>query len=73
VTVWTSRSSSRLVEMATCFTPSPTHARDVSQAKLLFSNELGFEPWIKRLLEASKFHGTHVMASDSARTFEERA
>lgn len=46
------------------FQPSPTHARDVSQAKLLFSNGLGFEPWIKRLLEASKFQGTHAMASD---------
>lgn len=46
------------------FQPSPTHARDVSQAAILFSNGLGFEPWVKRLLEASKFQGTHVIASN---------
>ena len=46
------------------FQPSPTHARDVSQAAVLFSNGLGFEPWVKRLLEASNFKGKHVVASD---------
>jgi zinc/manganese transport system substrate-binding protein len=46
------------------FQPSPSHARLVSQAAVLFSNGLGFEPWIGRLLDASGFQGAHVVASD---------
>lgn len=46
------------------FQPSPTHAREVSQAAVLFSNGLGFEPWVGRLLDASRFQGAHVVASD---------
>jgi len=45
------------------FQPRPSHARQVRQARLLFSNGLGFEGWIPRLLQSAAFRGQHVVVS----------
>lgn len=45
------------------FQPSPNQARTVSQAQLVFSNGLGYESWVKRLLQSAGFKGVHVTAS----------
>jgi zinc/manganese transport system substrate-binding protein len=42
------------------FQPSTAQARTVSQAQLVFSNGLGYESWVKRLLQSASFKGTHV-------------
>lgn len=42
------------------FQPSPAQARTVSQAQLVFSNGMGYESWVKRLLQSANFKGTHV-------------
>lgn len=49
----------------------PADAQGVSRAALLVSNGLGFEPWLPRLLDAARFAGRHVTASDGVvpRTF----
>jgi len=46
------------------FTPSPADARTVKSADLLVVNGLEFEGWIDRLIDASGFEGTMVVASD---------
>ena len=45
------------------FQPRPSHARQVRQAQLLFSNGLGFEGWMPRLLQSAAFRGQHVVVS----------
>lgn len=45
------------------FQPSPAQARSVAQAQVLVSNGLGYETWVRRLLQASQFKGRHVVAS----------
>jgi len=45
------------------FQPRPSHARQVRQARLLFSNGLGFEGWMPRLLQSAAFRGQHVVVS----------
>ncbi|MDO8274447.1 MAG: zinc ABC transporter substrate-binding protein [Serpentinimonas sp.] len=45
------------------FQPRPSHARQVREARLLFSNGLGFEGWIPRLLQSAAFRGQHVVVS----------
>lgn len=45
------------------FQPSPRQARDVGQAQVLFSNGLGYESWVQRLVKAANFKGRHVVAS----------
>ena len=44
--------------------PSPSDARAVSEAQLLFANGLAFEGWLDRLEEASGFSGVHVVATE---------
>jgi zinc/manganese transport system substrate-binding protein len=44
--------------------PTPAMARTVSGAALLFSNGLGFEGWIARLLGSAGFRGRHVVVAD---------
>lgn len=46
------------------FTSSPADARTVKSADLLVVNGLEFEGWIDRLIDASGFEGTMVVASD---------
>ena len=45
------------------FQPTPTQARLVGQADILFSNGLGFEGWMARLLNTASYKGRHVVAS----------
>ena len=45
------------------FQPRPAQARLVGQARLVFSNGLGFEGWMPRLLQSANFRGQHVVLS----------
>jgi len=45
------------------YKPTPADARAVSKAKVLFVNGLEFEGWIDRLVKASDFKGTRVVAT----------
>ncbi len=45
------------------FAPSPADAQRVAQADLLVVNGLGFEGWIDRLVKATAYRGTVVVAS----------
>lgn len=45
------------------FQPRPAQARQVGQARLVFSNGLGFEGWMPRLLQSANFRGQHVVLS----------
>ena len=44
--------------------PTPAMARTVAGAAVLFSNGLGFEGWIARLLRSAGFRGRHVVVTD---------
>ncbi|MCB1995132.1 MAG: zinc ABC transporter substrate-binding protein [Burkholderiaceae bacterium] len=44
--------------------PTPSMARQVAGAAVLFSNGLGFEGWMDRFLRAAAFRGRHVVVSD---------
>lgn len=43
--------------------PSPSMARRVAGAAVLFSNGLGYEGWMDRFLRAAAFRGAHVVVS----------
>lgn len=45
------------------FQPSPSHARQVGQAQVVFANGLGFEGWMQRLLETAGYKGKPVVVS----------
>ncbi|MEM0946183.1 MAG: zinc ABC transporter substrate-binding protein [Pseudomonadota bacterium] len=45
------------------YQPTPADARAVNEADVLFVNGLEFEGWIDRLVEASGFNGTPVVAT----------
>jgi zinc/manganese transport system substrate-binding protein len=45
------------------FQPTPTHARQIGQAEVVFSHGLGFEGWMQRLLRNAGFRGRHVVLS----------
>lgn len=45
------------------FQPKPAQAKQVGQAQVVFSNGLGFEGWISRLLTTTQFKGQHVVVS----------
>ena len=45
------------------YQPVPSDARTVSEAKVLFVNGMAFESWLNRLVEASNFTGTRVVAT----------
>jgi zinc/manganese transport system substrate-binding protein len=46
------------------FEPGPKESAELSDAKLLIANGLGFEPWLQRLEDASGFKGKTIVASD---------
>lgn len=46
------------------YQPTPADARAVSHARLLVVNGLDFEDWLDRLIAASDFQGTRVVATD---------
>ncbi|MGS5088227.1 metal ABC transporter substrate-binding protein [Hydrogenophaga sp. A37] len=45
------------------FQPTPSQAKRVGQAQIVFSNGLGFEGWMGRLLHTASYKGRHVVAS----------
>jgi len=45
------------------FQPTPSQAKRVGQAKIVFSNGLGFEGWMSRLLSTASYQGKQVVAS----------
>ena len=50
-------------EDAHVFQPTPAQARTVSDAAVLFSNGIGFEGWMTRLLKSASYKGKHVVVS----------
>lgn len=50
-------------EDAHVFEPKPAHARAVTQARLVVTNGLGFDPWATRLLRSADYKGLHVTAT----------
>jgi zinc/manganese transport system substrate-binding protein len=52
------------------FQPTPTQAKTVAKASVLFSNGLGFEGWMARLLKSAHYQGTHVVATQGADVLE---
>lgn len=49
------------------FEPRPENAKDLTHAKLVIKNGLGFEGWLDRLIQASGFHGQVVVVSKGIR------
>lgn len=45
------------------FQPTPSQAKLVGQAQIVFSNGLGFEGWMSRLLNTASYKGRHVVVS----------
>jgi zinc/manganese transport system substrate-binding protein len=50
------------------FEPTPTDAKNISGADLVFVSGFGFEGWIDRLVEASGYKGKPVVASEDIST-----
>ncbi len=53
------------------FQPTPTQARQLSQAKVVFSNGLGFEGWMNRLIQSANYRGLHVVASQGIQPLQD--
>jgi zinc/manganese transport system substrate-binding protein len=45
------------------FQPTPAQARQVAQAQVIFSNGLGFEGWMSRLLKTAGYKGRQIVVS----------
>lgn len=45
------------------YQPNPSEVRRITQTQVVFSNGLGFEGWIARLLKAARYSGDHVIVS----------
>lgn len=52
------------------FQPTPTQARTVREAQVMFSNGLGYESWLRRLVQASQFKGRAVMVSQGVKAIQ---
>lgn len=52
------------------FQPKPSHAKQVGQAQIVFSNGLGFEGWMSRLLNTARYRGRHVVVSEGIQPLE---
>lgn len=52
------------------FQPTPSQARLVGQAQIVFSNGLGFEGWMTRLLNTARYKGRHVVASQGIKPIQ---
>jgi len=55
------------------FQPTPAQARQVAQAQVLFSNGLGFEGWMSRLLKTAGYKGRQVVVSQGIAAQKEAA
>ena len=49
------------------FQPTPSDARALAQADILVASGLNFEPWLDRLVAASGFRGTRIVAGQGIR------
>jgi zinc/manganese transport system substrate-binding protein len=45
------------------FQPTPSQAKTVGKAQIVFSNGLGFEGWMSRLLDTARYKGQHIVVS----------
>ncbi|MDO9437116.1 metal ABC transporter substrate-binding protein [Hydrogenophaga sp.] len=54
------------------FQPTPAHARLVGQAQVVFSNGLGFEGWLSRLLKTSAYKGPPVVVSQGIQPLRDK-
>lgn len=52
------------------FQPTPAQARLVGQAQVVFSNGLGFEGWLTRLLNTASYKGQHIVVSQGVSTLQ---
>jgi zinc/manganese transport system substrate-binding protein len=52
------------------FQPKPSQARLIGQARVVFSNGLGFEGWMSRLLNTASYQGRHVVVSEGIKPIE---
>lgn len=52
------------------FQPTPSQARLVGQAQIVFANGLGFEGWMTRLLNTARYKGRHVVASQGIKPLQ---
>ncbi len=52
------------------YSPKPAQARQVGQAQLVFSNGMGFDGWMTRLLKSAGFKGRHVVVSDGVKPLQ---
>lgn len=55
------------------FQPTPSQAKLVGQAQIVFSNGLGFEGWMSRLLNTAAYKGRHVVASQGIKPIQTEA
>lgn len=55
------------------YSPKPAQARQVGQAQIVFSNGMGFDGWMVRLLKSAGFKGRHVVASEGVRPIQAAA
>jgi len=55
------------------FQPTPSQARQVGQAQIVFSNGLGFEGWMSRLLGTAAYKGRHVVVSQGIKPIKAEA
>lgn len=52
------------------FQPTPSQARMVGQAQVLFYNGLGFEGWMERLLKTASYQGKSVVVSQGIKPIQ---
>ncbi len=52
------------------FQPSPSHAKQVAQANVVFANGLGFEGWLQRLLDTAGYKGKPVLVSQGIKPLQ---
>lgn len=52
------------------FQPTPAQARLVGQAQVVFSNGLGFEGWLSRLLNTAAYQGRHIVVSQGVQSLK---
>lgn len=53
------------------YQPTPAQGKTVAQAQVLFSNGLGFEGWMSRLLQSAGYKGRHVVVSEGIKPIKE--
>lgn len=58
---------------AHAFSPAPSDAQKLARARFVVLNGLGFEGWMPRLIRASGFRGTQIVASGGIATIKAQA